>query len=43
MGYDISAAEMGNHQASGKCISVGAMKGMEHFVTNWESGDNCRD
>ena len=43
VGNDIFVAWMGNRRASGKFIGVGAMKGMEHFVTNWESWDKYRD
>ena len=37
IGYDIFAAWMQDKQVSVKCISGGAMKGMEHFVANWEN------
>ena len=35
--------QIGNSWANTKCINAGAMRGMEHFVTNWESGDQCKE
>ena len=39
MGYDVFGAWMGNRRVSKKDIGAGAMRGMEHFLTNWKKGD----
>ena len=43
MEYKTFTEWMGNRRVTKKCISAGVMRGIEDFIKNWESEDQCTE
>ena len=43
MEYKTFTEYMGNRRVSKRCISAGVMRGIEDFITHYESGDQCTE
>ena len=43
MEYKTFTEWMGNRRVTKKCISAVVMRGIEDFIKNWESEDQCTE